>query len=112
MKINKELMKGSTSLLILSMLEKKDMYGYQIVGELRTKSENVFDLKEGTLYPMLHGLENSKAISAYWYDTDEGRRRKYYKIEKTGRKLLSEKKKEWHTYTNSVNKVIGGVCHE
>ena len=112
MKINKELMKGSTPILILSLLKREDMYGYQIVKELKALSENVFDLKEGTLYPLLHGLENSKAIEAYWFDTEEGRRRKYYKLTKTGDKLLSDKQKEWQVYTDAVRKVIGGICYE
>lgn len=112
MKINKELMKGSTSILILSLLNKEDMYGYQITHELKKLSESVFELKEGTLYPMLHGLENEKAIEAYWVDADNGKRRKYYKITKYGKKSLKDKKSEWQIYTKAVNTVIGGVCPE
>ena len=112
MKINKELMKGSTSILILSLLEKEDMYGYQITQELRKKSEDVFEMKEGTLYPMLHGLENERAIEAYWFNADNGKRRKYYKLTKEGKKLLKHKKEEWQTYTKAVNSVIGGPCYE
>ena len=112
MKINKELMKGSTSILILSLLENEDMYGYQIAQSLKKKSDDIFDLKEGTLYPMLHGLENENAIESYWFDADNGKRRKYYKITKEGRKLLKHKKAEWQTYTKAVNSVIGGACFE
>jgi len=111
-KINKELMKGSASILILSLLDKEDMYGYQITYELKKASEDVFELKEGTLYPMLHGLENEKAIESYWFDADNGKRRKYYKITREGKKLLEYKKEEWQTYTKAVNSVIGGLCHE
>jgi len=112
MKINKELMKGSTSILILSLLENEDMYGYQITQALKKKSEEVFDLKEGTLYPMLHGLENETAIESYWFDADNGKRRKYYKITSVGRQLLKQKRSEWNTYTKAVNSVIGGACIE
>ena len=112
MKINKELMKGSTSILILSLLENEDMYGYQITQLLKEKSEKVFELKEGTLYPMLHGLENENAVESYWFDADNGKRRKYYKITSDGRKLLSRKKNEWQAYTKAVNSVIGGACFE
>lgn len=112
MKINKELMKGSTSILILSLLDKEDMYGYQITQQLKTTTENVFELKEGTLYPMLHSLENAEAIESYWFDADNGKRRKYYKITKDGKKLLNDKKAEWQTYTKAVNSVIGGICYE
>ncbi|MDR1687635.1 MAG: helix-turn-helix transcriptional regulator [Clostridiales bacterium] len=109
MKINRELMKGSTSILILSLLENEDMYGYQISLSLKEKSENVFDLKEGTLYPMLHGLENENAVESYWLDAENGKRRKYYKLTPGGKKLLNQKKAEWLIYTKSVNSVIGGV---
>jgi len=111
MSINKEFMKGSTSILILSLLEDEDMYGYQISQSLKAKSNNVFELKEGTLYPMLHGLENSNAIQSYWIDADNGKRRKYYKMTFDGKKLLDQKKVEWKHYTEAVNAVIGGACY-
>jgi len=110
-KINKDLMKGSTSILILSLLDREDMYGYQIAHERKILSNNVFELKEGTLYPMLHGLENEKAIESYWFDADNGKRRKYYKITEIGKTLLGNKKSEWRTYTKAVNSVLGGSCH-
>ena len=62
MKINKELMKGSTSILILTLLKSEDMYGYQITQELKRRSDSTFEMKEGTLYPMLHALEKEGVI--------------------------------------------------
>ena len=59
MSVNKELVKGSTSMLVLGVLEEKEMYGYQIIKELEQRSETVFSLKEGTLYPILHVLSGS-----------------------------------------------------
>ncbi len=107
MKINKELMKGSTPILILSLLAKEEMYGYQIAQELKEKSGNVFEMKEGTLYPLLHALENENAVEAYWFDADNGKRRKYYRITPGGRKLLDEKKAEWQVYAHAVGSVLG-----
>ena len=112
MKINRELMKGSTSILILSLLSREDMYGYQITQELKKNTENVFELKEGTLYPMLHGLENDNAIEAYWQDAPGGKRRKYYRLTNSGKRLLQAKKEEWNVYSHAVNRVIGGICFE
>ncbi|MCL2775122.1 MAG: helix-turn-helix transcriptional regulator [Oscillospiraceae bacterium] len=106
--INKELLKGSTAILILSLLDKEDLYGYQIIQKLSISSDNIFNLKEGTLYPLLHGLENDGAISAYWVETPEGRSRKYYKLTKNGRNMLDEKQAEWKIFSEAVNKVIGG----
>ena len=112
MKIDRELLKGSTSILVLSLLERQDMYGYQITQLLKEKSENVFELKEGTLYPMLHGLENENAVQSYWLDANNGKRRKYYRITPDGKRLLNRKKSEWQLYTRAVNSVIGGDCFE
>lgn len=113
MKINKELMKGSTSILILTMLSGEDMYGYKITQELKRRSDNTFDMKEGTLYPMLHALENEGAVESYWLDSEEGRRRKYYKITEIGRDTLHRKQTEWRFFTSAMNSIIaGGECYE
>lgn len=83
MKISKELAKGSTGLLVLSVISKTDMYGYQIIKTLEVMSENVFSLNEGTLYPILHSLEKEGSLESYWCEA-EGRKRKYYKITESG----------------------------
>lgn len=77
MKISKELIKGSTAMLVMSVLKKNDMYGYKIIKELELQSESVFELKEGTLYPILHALEEENLLESYWEEFD-GRKRKYY----------------------------------
>lgn len=112
MAINKELMKGSTSVLVLSLLSKEDMYGYQITQTLKAATNSVFEMKEGTLYPLLHGLENEGAIESYWKDGEHGKRRKYYHITKYGTELLEDKRREWDRFSGAVNAVVGGVCYE
>lgn len=109
--IGKDLMKGSTALLVLSLLSGGEQYGYQMIGALKKQSDGVFDLKEGTLYPILHALENDGAVESVWRDSDEGRRRKYYRLTKKGNKLLEQKKQDWEAYAQAVGKVIGGACH-
>ncbi len=111
-KIDKELLKGSTTMLILKLLDSGDMYGYQMTKELESRSDNTFTLKEGTLYPILHSLESDQMIEAYWEDTESARKRKYYRITKNGKKLLSEKQKEWDKYAAGVRKVLGGAAVE
>lgn len=106
MKVNKELLKGSTIILILSMLERKEMYGYELTRELEQRSEGIFALKEGTLYPILHMLEAEGGVEAYWQETD-GRRRKYYRITGAGRQTLQDKRQEWQVYRAAVERVIG-----
>ena len=111
LKINKELLKGSTSMLILSLLEKENMYGYQMIKELSRKSKELFELKEGTLYPILHALEQKNYITSYW-DNSGTKKRKYYSITKDGRKHLKEKKEEWECFSSGINQVLGGVLFE
>jgi DNA-binding PadR family transcriptional regulator len=111
MKIDKSLMTGSTTLLILGLLNSGDMYGYQMIEELEKRSQNVFTLKAGTLYPLLHTLEQQDVIESYEVAEDGTRPRKYYRLTKQGKKLYDEKKAEWDTYTSTVNQVLGGIIH-
>lgn len=108
MKVDRELLRGSTNLLILSILENENMYGYQMIKKLKIESENLFEFQEGTLYPILHKLEQKGLISSYW-DDFSGKNRKYYTITEDGKKQLKTKKQEWEIFTTKVNQVIGGV---
>lgn len=112
MTVDKGLLTGSTTMLILKLLEDKDMYGYQMIEELSKKSNDTFNLKAGTLYPILHGLENAQMVTSYDDDADSARVRKYYHLTSKGRGLLMEKQAEWTTYANAVNHVLGrGVSY-
>lgn len=108
MKIDKELLKGSTNMLVLSLLEKEDMYGYQMIRKMADESNNVFELQEGTLYPILHSLEEKGFITSYWEETGS-KKRKYYSITKKGKEQLKDKKEEWKIFSNGINQVLGGV---
>jgi len=108
MPTEKNLLSGNTTMLILKLLETKDMYGYQIIEELSQKSENVFQLKTGTLYPILHGLENDGMVTSYDELADNQRMRKYYRLTSKGGKLLTQRQSEWAAYTKAVNRVIDG----
>ncbi|MDF9408378.1 PadR family transcriptional regulator [Pelotomaculum isophthalicicum JI] len=107
MKVNKELLKGSTVAIILAMLDQQPMYGYQMIKEIEKHSEGVFVFKEGTLYPILHSLESEGMVESYWTETEGNRRRKYYKITGEGRSQLKEKRNEWAAFYKAVNQVLG-----
>lgn len=106
MKINKELMKGSTVILILTLLDRKEMYGYEMTKEIERSSSGVFTFKEGTLYPILHTLEVEQLVESYWNE-EGGRKRKYYRITERGKGQLEEKKQEWTLFRTTVDRVIG-----
>lgn len=105
MAIEKSLLSGSTAMLLLRLLSEKDMYGYEMVETLRQRSENVFELKAGTLYPLLHQLEGKALLDSYEQEVS-GKTRKYYAITKEGRKQLDKKEAEWKTFSGAVAKVL------
>lgn len=107
MKINKELVKGSTVILILNMLEREPMYGYKLIKEISQHSGGVFSFKEGTLYPILHSLEADGLVEAFWTEEEGNRKRKYYRLIDKGRLYLKEKQTEWVTFRSAVDKVLG-----
>ena len=107
MKIDKSLMTGSTTMLVLSLLSREEMYGYQMITELSRRSDKTFELKEGTLYPLLHTLEKNKWVASYTKLTLAGRERKYYRLTSSGREQLEYKEKEWRVFSEKVNAVLG-----
>lgn len=111
MEFDKGLIGGSTVLLILSLLEETDRYGYEIIKELELRSDRAFQLKEGTIYPVLHNLENAGYVKSYKAKGERGRDRKYYKITRNGKKQLAKEKEKWNIFSMSVNKVIGGELY-
>ena len=113
MAINKTLLAGSSATLILKLLEEKDMYGYQIIEELARRSNQTFQYKAGTLYPLLHGLEKKGLLESYEQNADSARVRKYYRLTAKGKKYLMEKTEEWQIYSDAVSKVLrGGLACE
>ena len=109
MKIDKSLMSGSPTLLVLSLLAREEMYGYQMITELARRSDHSFELKEGTLYPILHALEAERLVTVREKEAETGRVRKYYRITKKGMKDLEEKKEEWRLFTKKVNDMVCGT---
>ena len=108
MPIDKGLLAGSTTLLVLKLLEDGDKYGYQMVEELRRRSDKSFELKSGTLYPLLHTLEQKGDIEAWEEDAGSARPRRYYHLTESGRRRLAEKEAEWRTYAGAVLRVLEG----
>ena len=113
MPVDRSVLTGSTTMLVLKLLENKDMYGYEMIEQLGKRSQNIFSLKAGTLYPLLHGLEKKGMVQSYDHEA-WGRTRKYYKLTNDGRRLLVEKRKEWDTFSSAVASVLkgGALCEQ
>ena len=105
MAVDKTLMSGSLTMMLLKLLAEKDMYGYEMIDTLRKRSNNVFELKAGTLYPLLHGMEEKGFLSVYEQESG-GKTRKYYSITSAGRGVLEKKEAEWKEYQAAVSNVL------
>ena len=106
MKFDKALISGSNAMLVLSLLKDGDKYGYEMVQELKRRSDNVFALKEGTLYPLLHALEKAGEVQSYDKTAPTGRERRYYRLTEKGAGRLEEKVSQWRVFSDSVNTVL------
>ena len=106
MKINKELLKGSTGIMVLGLLGEEDMYGYRIIREIAARSNDTFKLNEGTLYPILHMLEKEGHLTSYDGQSETGRSRRYYRITAQGRLHLAARIEEWKVFSNAVALVL------
>ena len=101
----RELLKGSTETLILSLLAEEPMYGYQLVKEMDRRSSGYFRFKEGTLYPALRRLERDGLIEGNWMASPTGQDRRYYHVTAKGSSRLQSMLEEWDLFTKAVNLV-------
>ena len=101
-------LKGTLPLLILHALENGPKHGYRIACEIKAKSKGVLDFKEGTLYPALHEQENKGLVESY-EQTENGRRRRYYRLTEDGQKVLAKERTEWRAFSRAVTHVLEGA---
>ena len=104
--IDRELLKGSLDVLLLALLERGPMYGYQIVKEVRSRSAGVLELKEGTLYPALHRLEKAGLVEGFWEPRDGGADRRYYRLTSRGAEAAQAKRAEWRRFAQAIEGVL------
>ena len=101
----KETQKGHVDLLLLSLLERDPAHGYGLAEALRERSEGVFELAEGTIYPALYRLERQRLVASTW-DTVGGRKRRMYRLTARGGRELSRQRSDWRMYVQAVEAVV------
>jgi DNA-binding PadR family transcriptional regulator len=101
----KELVAASTVPLVLSVLTEGENYGYALIQRVRVLSEGKIEWTEGMLYPVLHWMEQAKLIESEWREAETGRKRKYYRLRREGRKALLEEKLQWLTVHETLSKL-------
>lgn len=106
MSMTSDMLRGHTETIILAHLLEKDSYGYQINKDILEKTNNMYELKEATLYSAFRRLEQEGRISSYWGDEGSGARRRYYSITEQGREAYHNQKQEWEETKVIIDKLI------
>ena len=107
--LDKQMMKGATTTLLLMMLAERPMHGYELAQSVKSRSKGVFSLSEGTLYPMLYTLEDKGLVRGTWEGPEGGRRRKVYKITAEGRRALERRREQWSMFKRGMDLALGGA---
>jgi PadR family transcriptional regulator PadR len=108
METQRELLKGSTPTLILAVLRDGPIHGYAIAREIERRSGQALRCKEGTLYPVLHALEQQGLIAGEWQTEDSGRPRKVYVLTPAGHTALDERTRTWSEFASAIERVLKG----
>ncbi|MGR3741716.1 PadR family transcriptional regulator [Companilactobacillus sp. DQM5] len=106
--ISKDIIRGNTEMIVLSILNQGDSYGYQVSKTVQELTEGEYILNEATLYTVFRRLEKNNAIQSYWGDETKGSRRKYYKITESGIDQLDANLIEWDYSKKIIDKIIKG----
>lgn len=107
MKFERELLKGVAPVVVLEILSRGEMYGYELSEAVAQRSGEVLHLGRGTLYPLLYNLEAKGLVTARWEENEGKRKRRYYSITSNGKEQLSAKKEQWERLQEGVNLVFG-----
>jgi len=109
-KYEQQMKKGVLEMLVLRLLSKQKKYGYQLICELREQSDDMFLLKEGTLYPILYRMEDDGLVVSEWSEP-RGKEvsRKYYSITAEGRETLGQLQDLWNRFSDKVEHIMNAV---
>ncbi|MBE0537111.1 MAG: helix-turn-helix transcriptional regulator [Phycisphaerae bacterium] len=109
MKFERELLKGVAPVVVLEILARGRMYGYELSDAVEQRSGNILSLGRGTLYPLLYNLEAKGLVAAEWDENESKRKRRYYSITSQGKDELARQKEQWLTLQQGVAMVFGMV---
>jgi PadR family transcriptional regulator PadR len=107
MKFESQLLKGIAPMVVLEILSRGQMYGYQLSEAIDNRSQSVLTLGKGTLYPLLYNLEAKKLIKGKWQNSENGRKRRYYSITGKGRAELAKQKQQLSDLRRGLDLVFG-----
>lgn len=100
------LLQGTLDLLILKSLVAGEMHGLAVSRRIHQITGGTFDVKPGSLFPALHRMEEEGWISAFWGDSENNRRAKYYRLTKAGRKQLEDETNRWGRISWAISQAL------
>ena len=103
-----EMLKGHLDMIVLAALAPGPTHGYAVIDEIKRRSGGAFDLSEGTVYPVLHRLEQAGLLAGRWVTADSGRRRRVYAITRRGRRELGERRAVWQQFSEAIGSLFKG----
>ena len=103
-----EILKGHLDMIVLAVLSAGPAHGYAVIEELKRRSAGAFDLPEGTIYPILHRLEQAGLLASRWVTAESGRRRRVYTITKRGMRELGERRAVWEQFSDAIGSLFRG----
>jgi len=104
-----EMLKGHLDMIVLAALSAGPAHGYAVIEEIRRRSGEAFDLPEGTVYPVLHRLENAGLLASRWLTAESGRQRRVYALTKGGNRALAEQRAVWKQFADAIGGFLGGT---
>ena len=107
MEYDREFLMSTVGVLILTLLSERAMYGYEMVQEADRRSNQTFQLKEGTVYPALHQMARAGLLKAEWRHSESGRPRKYYSLTAKGRRQATSKRRQWTSIAAAMRAILG-----
>lgn len=102
-----EMLKGHLDMIVLAALAGGPAHGYAVIEEIRRRSGEAFDLPEGTVYPVLHRLEQSGMLASRWVTAESGRRRRIYALTRRGSRALADQRAVWEQFSAAVAGLLG-----
>ena len=109
MGLEREWMRGAGALAVLTLLQKREMYGYELVTGLEEESGGLLEMGHSTVYPLLYSLERRGFVTTSEREAPSGRRRKYYRLTEAGEEWLGKQRRQWATLVTALGRMGIGV---
>jgi transcriptional regulator len=103
-----QILKGHLDMIVLAALSNGPAHGHAVIEEIKHRSAGAFDLPEGTIYPVLHRLEEAGLLASRWLSTDAGRQRRVYTMTRRGERALQQQRGIWEQFSDAVHALLNG----